>query len=486
VWTASRVVAVFMTVVTGSLALLFWEEDVEANALRRRGWSISAIARHLGHDRKTIRAYLNGVREPGVRRKSVPDLIDPFVEYCRIRLADDPHLWASTLLDELRPLGFTGSYQSLTASIRRLGLRPDCVACHAARGRDVAVIEHPPGAETQFDWVELPDPPPAWGCGRLAHLLVGALSHSGRWRGVLAASEDFPHLVEALNGVLHRLGGITDTWRFDRMSTVFNNATGHVTAQFAAVAKHYGAAIAVCPPRRGNRKGVVEKANHAAAQRWWRTLADEVSFEQAQTGIDAVAVRLDGRVRRRDGHRTTVGALADAEPLHPLPLVAFPAELTVTRKVSAQGLVDFRGNQYSVPPGMPGAQVTVRLRLGADVLHLATAGGAVVAAHRVAPAGAGRVVRDAGHVVALEKAVLSAFTDAGPCKHKTRRPPSPAARAEVARLQGLPADNPAARVVIDMATYAQAAARLGNTTPPTSSPSTGDGVGDTTSEENTL
>jgi hypothetical protein len=31
---------------------------------------------------------------------------------------------------------------------------------------------------------------------------------------------------------------------------------------------------AVCPPRRGNRKGVVEKANHAAAQRCWRTLGD--------------------------------------------------------------------------------------------------------------------------------------------------------------------------------------------------------------------
>ncbi|GAA3779480.1 hypothetical protein GCM10022225_79590 [Plantactinospora mayteni] len=83
-----------------------------------------------------------------MRRKSVPDLIDPFVEYCRIRLADDPHLWASTLLDELRLLGFTGSYQSLTAAIRRLGLRPSCQACHAARGRDVAIIEHPAGAET--------------------------------------------------------------------------------------------------------------------------------------------------------------------------------------------------------------------------------------------------------------------------------------------------------------------------------------------------
>ncbi|MFE4638178.1 hypothetical protein ACFRJ1_33085 [Streptomyces sp. NPDC056773] len=29
--------------------------------------------------------------------------------------------------------------------------------------------------------------------------------------------------------------------------------------------------VDICPPRRGNRKGVVEKANHSAAQRWWRT-----------------------------------------------------------------------------------------------------------------------------------------------------------------------------------------------------------------------
>src|SRR5205085_8228764 len=95
----------------------------------------------------------------------------------------------------------------------------------------------------------------SWGCGREAHLLVGALSHSGRWRGVLAESEDFPHLVEALDAVLRRLGGVSNEWRFDRMSTVFNNATGHLSAGFAAVAKHYGAAVAVCPPRRGNRKG---------------------------------------------------------------------------------------------------------------------------------------------------------------------------------------------------------------------------------------
>jgi hypothetical protein len=35
------------------------------SSARAQGWSISAIARHLGRDRKTIRAYLDGERTPG-------------------------------------------------------------------------------------------------------------------------------------------------------------------------------------------------------------------------------------------------------------------------------------------------------------------------------------------------------------------------------------------------------------------------------------
>lgn len=72
--------------------MLSLEADVEAHALRQQGWSISAIARHLGIDRKTVRRYLNGEREPGRRKRTTADPFEPFVEYCRIRLADDPHL----------------------------------------------------------------------------------------------------------------------------------------------------------------------------------------------------------------------------------------------------------------------------------------------------------------------------------------------------------------------------------------------------------
>ncbi|TWH51561.1 helix-turn-helix protein, partial [Rhodococcus rhodochrous J38] len=61
--------------------MLTWEDDVEVHALRKRGWTISAIARHTGRDRKTIRAYLNNERTPGVRKRTEPDPFEPFVDY---------------------------------------------------------------------------------------------------------------------------------------------------------------------------------------------------------------------------------------------------------------------------------------------------------------------------------------------------------------------------------------------------------------------
>ena len=41
--------------------------------MRTQGWSVSAIARHLGLDRKTVRAHLAGGRQAGVRASSGAD-----------------------------------------------------------------------------------------------------------------------------------------------------------------------------------------------------------------------------------------------------------------------------------------------------------------------------------------------------------------------------------------------------------------------------
>jgi transposase len=415
--------------------MLTWEDDMEVHALRKRGWSISAIARHTGHDRKTVRKYLAGEHKPGVRARPSPDPFDPFVDYVTARLVEDPHLWACTLFDELEVLGFGLSYQSLTRNIRNRDLRPVCVACRTATERPNAVIEHPPGDETQWDWLELPDPPEFWGWGKTAHLLVGSLAHSGKWRAALSRSEDQPHLVAALDRVARGLGGVSRVWRFDRMATVCDPGSGRVTASFAGVAKHYGVSVAICPPRRGNRKGVVEKINHTAAQRWWRTLADELTAEQAQVSVDRFArVRGDTRLRATADGRSSVLAVAKTEPLSAVPATPYPVILTEARTASRQALVSYRGNRYSVPPELAAASVTVSHPVGDEFLDIATTAGIVIARHRLAADGLGVMVRDSGHVIALDAAAMASAATGRPHRRKERIPPGPAAKAAAAQL----------------------------------------------------
>jgi hypothetical protein len=157
--------------------MLTREEDVDAHALRRQMWSISAIARHLGRDRKTNRAYLKGERVPENRRQDT-DAFVPSRDSCRQRLADDPHLWSTTLFDEVTSLGYQGGYSTFTRGLRRFQVRPHCDPCHASTGRDRAVIDHPAGEEIQFNWLELPDPLPHGVPGRMRICCSG----SGRWR----------------------------------------------------------------------------------------------------------------------------------------------------------------------------------------------------------------------------------------------------------------------------------------------------------------
>ncbi len=247
-------------------------EDVEAHALRRRGWTISAIARHLDRDRKTVRGYLNGARTPGVRARSRPDPLAPF-DYLAARFADDCHVWASALHDEVKRLGYEQSYQSFVRQLRSAGLRPHCEACSGVKGRDTIEIDHPPGEEIQWDWFERRNAP--W--GGTAYVLLGTrtLPYSGRVRGVLAEKTVQAHLIGAMHEVMLRLGGTPRIWRTDRLATVIVPGSRDVQASFAPVAKHYGAVVEPCPARRGNRKGAVESSVRFVSGRWWRTMGDK-------------------------------------------------------------------------------------------------------------------------------------------------------------------------------------------------------------------
>ncbi|HZQ63611.1 MAG TPA: hypothetical protein VFA66_00085 [Gaiellaceae bacterium] len=162
-----------------------------------------------------------------------------------------------------------------------------------------------------------------------------------------------------------------------------------------------------------NRRRIDAPLGEASLDRWCVEVADQ---------------------RRRDS--VTVAQLAAAEPLLPLPPVAYPAELQVERVVSASALVAFEGNRYSVPPSLAGQGVSVLARLGEPNLRIVSAAGVMAATHRRLPTGAGQVTRTELHRAALEQAVLAAFTTKPPCARKPNRPPGTDALALAVALDG--------------------------------------------------
>ncbi|CDZ87169.1 hypothetical protein RHRU231_210095 [Rhodococcus ruber] len=229
------------------------------------------------------------------------------------------------------------------------------------------MIEHLPGEETQWDFRRAAGPTRVVGLGEggeSAGRLVGAFGPLARGArpGDAPAAPDRrsrPRRPQARRPDPH-LAVRSDGHGLSPRQREGHPDSGKVTASFAGVAKHYGVAVAICPPRSGNRKGVVGKANHTAVQRWWRTLPDDAAVEQAQVSVDRFcSLRADSRMRATADGKASVLTVAVREPLTPVPASPYPVVLREPRTVSRQALVPYRGNRYSVPPELAAAQVPV-------------------------------------------------------------------------------------------------------------------------------
>jgi hypothetical protein len=408
--------------------MLSAEEYKAVCALHDQGWSISQIARYLGPDRKTVRAYLRGDRTVGVRAAAHDEFLR-FVPYCRQRLDDDPHLQANILHGEVVELGYRGAYSTFTRALRKHLTRPNCALSH----RESADPASGRVEDVRFDWVELPDPPAGWDCGRQAHLLMASLTRSGRWRAALTGGRDLAQCVEAVDHVLRRLGGTGGRWLFDRTPPVCS-PSGKVTVAFREVATYYGAFLAIRAQR--DQPNPMGRAHRSVIRYWWANdLANDMGMQAAQHSLDRMAERSDGRRRR---------ATCEARALLALPPRPFPAKVCAERTVDPQGLVPFDGNFYAVPADLVGAQVEVHLRLGEPRLSVSTARGAVIACFEKAPTGMGATVIGSTDLITLERPRHPLGAGSRVCPAGPVRPPrSRAALAEAEALSRHDAPPPA-------------------------------------------
>jgi transposase len=329
--------------------------------LHRQGLSVSAIAKRLDLDRKTVRKYIARGLEPPTYgpRDPRPQKVDPYLAFLRDRLQSFPQLSAVRLLREIRPLGFTGSYTALKRAVRELRPAPAVGFEHR--------FETEAGEQAQVDFAQFRtafslDPQhvvTVW-------LFTLVLGYSRYLWGEFVWHQDLLTVLRSHVRAFAHLGGVPQQILYDRMKTaVLDEVLDGIiyNARLQSLAKHYGFSPRACAAYRAKTKGKVERPYRYIRQDFFlgRTFRDLEDLNgQFREWLETVANR------RRHGttHRPIEAAFAAEQlALQALPALPFNTIMALERGISRDGMVHYNDNTYSVPDGVRSQAVEIQISL---------------------------------------------------------------------------------------------------------------------------
>lgn len=328
-----------------------WQEMRQAKAA---GMSISAIAREMGLDRKTVRTALGSEHWRPYSRPNRSSMLDEHMDWLRQR-APQVNFSARILHQELRlQRGFAGCYELVKVAVRPLRAQAVSVALTQCR------FETEPGEQAQVDWGQIKvcfgEQPVR------VHVFVMTLGYSRRGFAEGFLNERLGNVLAAHEHAFAHFGGRCETLLYDRMRTVVHHERdrSRLNTTFDAFAQHWGFRIRLCQPYRAKTKGKVESGVKYVKRNFvpGRTFRDLEDFNaQLLDWLTQVSgVRLHGTTHQRpiDRFQLEAAHLA-ATASQPSFLQAMVRE----RVVAEDWLVSIDGNRYSVPFGLIGKTVQV-------------------------------------------------------------------------------------------------------------------------------
>jgi transposase len=245
---------------------------------------------------------------------------------------------------------------------------------------------HEPGAEAEVDFGQATVI--VAGEPLVVHLFHLRLSASAKGVTLAFLAEDQAALLEGHAVAFGRLGGVPDRIRYDNLSAAVARVLrgrGRIeTDRFVAMRSHFGFDSFFCEPgeRGAHEKGGVE----GEVGRFRRRHLVPVPRVASLAELDALLAEADraDELRHVDGRRETVGQAFEAERPHlrPLPEASFDTASELRPRVDRKARVCVGQRWYSVPAGLVGRRVTVRL--GARHVRV-LADGRVVAEHERSP-----------------------------------------------------------------------------------------------------
>ena len=330
----------------------------------------SQISRELGIDRRTVDKYINGFEKSKTRKCN--NCITPFYDVIKELLdPDNPQIfyYKSILWQYLVDnYNYSGSYVNFCVYLKTYDefenyfkrRRPSNVNQVTVR------YETSMGKQAQLDWKEKINFLLENGETVTINVFVLLLSYS-RYRVYrLSISKTQDVLFNFLDGAFETFGGVPEEIVTDNMSTVMDvarteNFAGKVNAKFQQFANDYGFKVRPCIAGRPRTKAKVEAP---------MKILDEIRAYNGKLdydGLHKLVTRINNRVNTQVVKDTGIIPIMyfnrEKTFLSHLPMKSIRKPYQITTKplkVNQSSMINYAGNQYSVPPEYLGKTLTIQ------------------------------------------------------------------------------------------------------------------------------
>lgn len=319
--------------------------------------STRSIARELGINRDTVRRIvLRRTVSESIATSTRQSILDPFKSVVDGILLREPFCTSSAMLNQLRPMGYTGGITSLRSYVKKK--REQNVRPRQAFLR----LEFAPGEAAQVDWGEFGD---VFGDGIKIHCFAMVLAHSRLIYIEFTRSEKFEEFIRCHEHAFKFFGGITRECWYDNLTTAVTERVGHLikfNARFMTYMGHHHTRPHACNVAKGNEKGRVEDLIKYIRMNFWPGRQfknfDDLN-EQAVKWRDETANKREHRSTRQIPRlHFDRDEKSQLMALNPYP---YDTDEILSRVVPSDFHILYETNRYSVPWTLAGITVTVRV-----------------------------------------------------------------------------------------------------------------------------
>jgi transposase len=330
------------------------------------GKSIRGIARDLGISKNTVKKVIRSnatkFELAGYERNKpvIGNYLDHLHELLESNLKEPlrRRMTAIKLYEELKKVGYTGSYQPVNLAVRVFRRE------HEAHGKQAFVpLLFDPGQAFQFDWgleeVEI--------AGKLTKVKAARikLCHSRHSLVLIYPNERLEMVIAAHDEAFRFFSGACKNGIYDNMKTAIKKILlgkeRELNETFAEMSSHYLFEPIACTPASGWEKGRVEKQVGDTRRNFFTPLLKGESFEDINNKLKDMCIAWSMNHKHPEFKNRTVYDVYNDEKQC---LIPYQGEFTVYKLhptiVSPTCLVNYDTNSYSVECAYVGLSVQIK------------------------------------------------------------------------------------------------------------------------------